>query len=217
MLGMLYHVPIKYIHEEFKRIVTFNPIALNLDMSLFINNYYFFELMENEQHPHQYTEVEKQLNNLIYDTGERERVRSFLEPVDEAGEVFLSPMAFTLFQQAGEYKEQALDIPYPPASGIANIDQKIAAAILEMKHHYPNDILDICRKIARLEYVKSIYGEFFEGTTHSRMGSFTERGVIKMRWADNTKAARLTINTTTDGYPQTIKVRDHIRKLLGVS
>src|SRR5579883_622471 len=98
MLGMLYRVPVQYIHEEFKRVITFNPIALELDMSLFVNNFYFFEWIEDEQRSHQYHEVETHLNRLIYDDMERARVRSFLEPPDEMGEVLLSPMAVTLFQ-----------------------------------------------------------------------------------------------------------------------
>jgi putative CRISPR-associated protein (TIGR02619 family) len=217
MIGMLYGVPVKYIHEKFKRVVTFNPIALNLDISLFINNYYFFEWIENEQHSHAYTEVEVQLSKRIYDDDERDRVRSFLEPVDEEGTVFLSPMAFTLFQQAGKYKEEAQEVSYPPSSGIENIDQKISASLLESKHHFTKDILAICRKIASLEYVKLIYGGFFEGTTRSRMGKFSEYGVIELSWADNKKAARLTITTTASGLAQTIKVRDKIKEILEIS
>lgn len=219
MLGMLYHVPVKYIHEDFKRVVTFNPIALELDISIFMNNYYFFEWIDDMdiQNSHQYNEVEAQLNKLIYDEDERSRVRSFLEPADELGDVYLSPMALTLFQQAGKYKEQAQEVPYPPSSGITNIDQKISPALLETKHHFPDDILAVCRKIASLEYVTLIYSGFFSGTTRSRMGKFSKCGVIEMRWADNTKAALLIIQTTADGFPQTIKVRDQIQKLLEIA
>jgi len=216
MLGMLYRVPVQYIHEEFKRVITFNPIALELDMSLFVNNFYFFEWIEDEQRSHQYHEVETHLNRLIYDDMERARVRSFLEPPDEMGEVLLSPMAVTLFQQAGNYKEISRNTPYPPSSGIANIDQKISPALLEEKHHFPDGILTACRKIARLEYVKHIEGGFFSGTTRSRMGTFHENGVIEMRWADNTKAVRLTIYTTAEGLPQTMKVRDQIQEILEI-
>lgn len=216
MLGMIYRVPVKYLHEDFMRVITFNPIALDLDLSIFINNQYFFEWIEDIQHSHQYHEVEAQLNKLIYDEDERDRVRSFLEAADETGDVFLSPMAFTLFDQAGKYMEQSQEVPYPLASGISDIDQKIASSLQEMKHHYPDDILAICKKIAALEYVKNIEGSFFSGTTRSRMGTFTERGVIHMRWADNTKAARLIIRTTAEGFPQTIKVRNHIQELLEI-
>lgn len=216
MLGMIYHVPVKYIHEEFKRVVTFNPIALELDISLFVNNYYFFEWIEDIQNSHQYDEVEMQLCKQIYDDDERSRVRSFLEPAAGTGDVFLSPMAFTLFQQAGKYKEQAQDVPYPASSEVTNIDQKISSSLLETKHHFPDGILAVCRKIASLDYVRLIQGGHFSGTTRSRMGKISAKGVIEIHWADNTKAALLTIYTTADGPPQTIKVRDQIQKLLEI-
>lgn len=217
VLGMLYQVPVQYIHEEFKRVVTFNPIALELDISIFINNFYFFKWIEDEQYAHSHNDVELQLNRLVYEEDERARIRSFLEPADQSGEVLLSPMAFTLFKKAGEYREQAVDIPMPSPSGIIDIDKKISASLLELKHHYPDDILVVCRKIANLDCVKLIHGEFFSGTTRSRMGTFNERGVIHLRWADNTKAGRLTIHTTAEGLPQTIKVRNQIQELLELS
>ena len=214
MLGMLYHIPVQYIHEEFQRVITFSPVALDFDLSLFFNNQFFFEWIEAV--PRGYEEVEAQLNKLVYEDDERNRVRSFLEPADTEGYVYISPMAFTLFDQVGKYKEQSLEDPYPPSSGIEDIDKKIAASLREMKHHYPADIVDICRKIAELEYVKHIHGDYFEGTTRTRMRKFHENGVIEMSWADGQKAARLTILTTAIGASQTIKVRDKIKEILEI-
>lgn len=36
MIGMIYQVPVKYIYEDFQTIVTFNPIAVDWDTSLFL-------------------------------------------------------------------------------------------------------------------------------------------------------------------------------------
>jgi putative CRISPR-associated protein (TIGR02619 family) len=217
LLGMLYRVPVKYIHEEFQRVITFNPVALDIDLNLFLHqNLQFFTWIEDERCNHTYEEVEAQLNRLVYDADERVLVRSFLELPDRDGQVLLAPMAATLFQRALGYKEQAQDVPDPPPSKFTGVEQKISPALREVKHNFPRDIRAVCRKIATLEYVDSIDGGSFANMTRSKMGKVFVSGVIELYWADKEKAARLTVQTTAKGYPQTIKVRDYIQKLLRI-
>ncbi|HEY1352225.1 MAG TPA: putative CRISPR-associated protein [Ktedonobacteraceae bacterium] len=216
LLGMLYRVPVKYIHEEFRRVITFNPVALDIDLNLFLNqNRQFFKWMDDDC-GHPYQDVEAQLNRLIYDADERVLIRSFLEPVDRDGQVFLAPMAKVLFRRAQGYEEQAQDVPDPPPSGIARVEQKISSALQNPKHDFPRDIHTVSQKIARLEYVKFVEAGPFANMTHSKMGKVSVSGKVELYWADKKKAARLTVHTTAEGYPQTIKVRGYIQKLLGI-
>src|SRR6266700_1922460 len=62
MIGMLYHVPVKYIYEKFQRIVPFNPMALDWDTSILLNHNKFFQWLDDE--PRSQQEVEKRLKGL---------------------------------------------------------------------------------------------------------------------------------------------------------
>jgi putative CRISPR-associated protein (TIGR02619 family) len=210
MLGMLLQVPVKYMYEGFQHLVTFNPIALSWDMSVFLDNADFFLWIEDDFRT--YYEIEKRLSGYKEDI--KGSLLAFIEPPDKDGYGLLSPMAYALFQQARQYKEQAQEEPPPPASTKTGIDEKIAESILEMKHHYLSDLPDVCRKIASLPFVDFIYSEHFERTNRSRMGTFEENGTVRVIWARADEANRLIVRTTASTFQQTIKVRDSIAELL---
>ncbi len=210
MIGMLYQVPVKYIYEQFHRIVTFNPIPLEWDTSLFLTYNWFFRWVDDEFRS--YSEVESKLKDLP----DGERIRTLLTPPDKDGYVFLSPMGDALRRRFEREVEEAAQVPYPPQVNVANIDDKIASSLLETKHHYPKNTLDTCRKIAQLPYVELITGGFFEPTALSGIRKVSEDGTIILLWADNEKAARLTVHTTAIGSPQTLKVAEKIKEILEI-
>lgn len=210
MLGMIFQVPVKYIYEEFQHLVTFNPIALSWDMSVFLDNADFFQWIEDDFRT--YHEIEKRLSN--YEEDIKGSLLAFIEPPDKDGYGLLSPMAYALFQQARQYKEQAQEEPLPPASTKTGVDEKIGEAILEGKHHYLPDLSNVCRKIASLPFVNFIYSEHFEKTNRSRMGTFEKNGTVRVIWAGTDNTNRLVVRTTASTFQQTIKVRNIIAELL---
>lgn len=210
MLGMLFQIPVKYLYEDFQHLLTFNPIALCWDISVFLDNADFFQWVEDDFRT--YREIEKRLSN--YEEDIKGSLLAFIEPPDKDGYGLLSPMAYALFQQARQYKEQAREEPLPPASSKTGIDEKIGDAILKMKHHYLPDLPDVCRKIASLPFVDFIYSEHFEPTNRSRMGTFEKNGTVRVIWTNADEANRLIVRTTARTSEQTIKVRNIIAELL---
>lgn len=210
MLGMLYQVPVKYIFESFQQIVTFNPIPLDWDTSFFLSYSWFFHWIEDElrtQH-----EVERKLQPLP----DASIIQSLLTPPDKDGYVFLSAMGIAL-QRKFEYEiAEAKLIPFPPVSTIEIASEKVANSILHEKHHFPKNLRDECLKIAAIPYVQGVIGGFFKNTTRSQMKRAYPDGTITLILADNEKAANLTIRTTAQGKPQTLKVALEISRLLGI-
>lgn len=201
MLGMLFHIPVKYMYEGFQHLVTFNPVALSWDISVFLYNDDFFQWIEEDFRT--YHEIEKRLST--YEEDIKGSLQAFIEPPDKDNYGLLSPMASVLFRQVRHYKEQAREEPLPPASTKTGIDEKISESILEAKHHYLPDLPDVCRKIASLPFVDFIYSEHFEPANHSRMGTIEENGTVRVIWANAGEANRLTVRTTARTLPQTIK------------
>lgn len=210
MIGMLYQVPVKYIYEKFQRMVTFNPIPVDWDTSLFLSYSSFFQWLDDE--PRLQREVETWLKALP----DRERVQALLTLPDQDGYIFLSPIGEALQRRFKREAEEATQVSYPPPTDEKNIDAKIASSLREVKHHYPKNIVETCRKIAQLPYVELVTGGFFEPTLLSRIGRVDEDGTILLLWADNEKAARLTIQTTAQGRPQTLKVAEKIKEILEI-
>ena len=79
MIGMIYQVPVKYIHEEFRSLVTFNPIALEWDTSIFLTYEAFFKWVDAECRTRQ--EVESYLKGHP----DRERIEALLTSPDSDG------------------------------------------------------------------------------------------------------------------------------------
>ncbi len=210
MIGMIYHVPVKYIYEGFQRIVTFSPVALDWDISLFLNYDWFFKWLDAE--PRTQKEVERYLEGFA----DRERIEALLTSPDKDGEVFLSPMGNALLRKFEDDTEKAAFVDWPPAADIENIEDKIASSLLHRKHHVIKDGLSACYKIAALNYVKQIVGGHFENTTYTRLKPISTDGTLLLLWADDTKAERLTIYTTAKGYPQTLKVAERIKEILEI-
>jgi putative CRISPR-associated protein (TIGR02619 family) len=210
IIGMLYQVPVKYIHEKFKRVVTFNPIALNWDTSLFLNYSSFFQWLDGE--PRSQSDVENWLKALP----DRERIRSLLTLPDENEDVFLSPLGDVFLQRFKQEAEEANEVAWPSLIEAENADDKIASSLKKITHHYPKDTLAACNKIAQLPYVRAIMPGNFENTTRSGIKKALEDGTILLLWADNEKAANLIVQTTGQGLPQTRKVAEKIREILEI-
>ncbi len=210
MVGMLYQVPIKYIYENFQRLVTFNPIPLNWDTSLILEYDWFFNWIDSE--PRHYDEVEKKLQ-AISDVG---MIRAFLTPPDLDGSVFLSAIGEALLRRFKRETEEAEQASWPPTAEIEKTEDKITESILKAKHHPIKGLKDICYKIAELDPVRLIIGGHFENTTLSRIKGVYDDGTIRLLWADNEKAENITIFTTAQGRAQTRKVADRIKEMIEV-
>src|SRR5258708_38558661 len=212
MIGMIYHVPVKYIYETFQRIVTFNPIALDWDTSLFLTYNWFFQWLDKEARPQR--EVEERLRTLPH--SDKGKIRTMLTLPDENGDIFLSPMGNALLQRFARETEEAEEVDWPPTVEVKNIKDKIANSIVKQGHDYPKGTKAACEKIARLPYVQSIIGDNFVNSPHSRINHTYENGIVELQWTEDGKAARLIVHTTAQGRPQTRKVAEKIREILGI-
>lgn len=208
IIGMLYHVPVKYIYEKFTRVVTLNPIALAWDTSLFLTYDWFFRWLDDE--PRRLREVEEHLREIP----EKGAILSFLTLPDTQNEVFLSPLGEVLRKKFQQESEDAALADWPADAEEQDIDAKISSSILHCRHHTITNILGACRKIAQLSWVEAIIGGHFESTTFARIKYVSDDGMIRMLWADNQKAANLTIQTTAQSRAQTLKVADKIKQVL---
>lgn len=212
MIGMLYNVPVKYIHESFQRIVTFNPIALEWDTSLFLTYSWFFKWLDGESIARKQIEVEQRLKAIP----DKEAIEALLTPPDDDGEVFLSPMGNALERRFKQESEEAENVAWPSAAKEQNIEKKIAASLLGEKHHFLHDLLPVCYKIAALDCVEEVIGGHFENAALTRIKKAYDDGTILMLWLNNNVGARLTIRTTAQGKLQTLKVAEKIKEILGI-
>jgi putative CRISPR-associated protein (TIGR02619 family) len=210
MIGMIYNVPVKYLYEDFRRVVTLNPLALDWDTSLFLTYEDFFQWLDGAGEARQYQEVEQRLKALP----DSEKIRSLLTEQDKDGYVYLSDMGEVLRRRFAQQTQEAENAPWPPEVKGVPIDDKIASSLLLSKHHPINKLLQFARKTAELPYVQEIVGGFFENTTLSRIKSSNEDGTIHLLWADNEKAQNLIISTTARGKLQTLKVANKIKEIM---
>lgn len=212
MIGMLYHIPVMYMYEHFHRVVTFDPIPLDWDTNLFFSYDSFFHWIDDDEARPRH-EVETRLKAIP----ERERVEAFLTSPDVEGNIYLSPIGEALRKRFKQETEEAEQADWPPVADIEKDADKIGASIRDVKHHFPDDTLTTCEKIAQLPWVVAVIGGNFENTTFSRLKGFNEDGTIRLLWADNDKATNLTVQTTAQGRPQTRKVAEKIRELLEIA
>ncbi len=210
MIGMIYHVPVKYLYEDFKSVVTFNPVALDWDTSLFLTYTSFFRWIEDE------LRTQKQVENYLKGYTDAEQIKTFLTSPDTDGYLYLSNMGNALYQKFLHEAEEAELTDWPPSVEIANVKDKISSSLLDSKHHPIKGILAACYKIAELTFVQEIIGGFFENTTNTRLKTNSEDGTLLLLWADDNKAERLTISTTARGKPQTLKVAQKIKEVLEI-
>jgi len=211
MIGMIYHVPVKYIYEDFQSLVTFNPIAVDWDTSLFLTYDTFFKWVDAEARTQQ--EVEKYLKEYV----DGEQIKALLTPPNKDGEVFLSDMGDALRRKFQREMEEAELVVWPPAAEIKKTEDKIASSIRDRKHHPVKGDLQMCYKIAAIDCVQEITGGFSENTTRTALKRIYPDGSILLLWADDEKAARFTIYTTSKGKPQTLKVAQKIKEILEIS
>lgn len=209
MLGMIYHIPVKYIYETFQRLVTFNPIPLDWNTDIVLANRVFFAWIDDE--PRQYDAIHSRLSALP----ERAVIETMLTPPDSDGHIFLSPMGAALYRCFVREVEATYLATWPPASK-RNSRQKIAESIRKHKHHFPRHLLDMCERMATVDAVHEIIGGNFESTTLSRIKRIDDDGNIRLLLADKDKAANITVMTTARGRSQTLKVAERLRELLEI-
>ena len=212
MIGMAYQVPVVYIYEKFKRLVTLNPIPLDWDTNFIFRCQWFFEWLDDQ--PRQYVDVEHKLQ-AFPDEPDRDRIRWFLTIPDKDNEIFLSSIGNALFRRFKVEVEEAEQSPLPEESQVENLDDKIHKSVLESKHNHPRNTITACKKIAQIPYVTDIIGRHFENTTLSRIKRFDE-GTIQLLWADNNKATNLLVLTTAKSRPQTHRIANMIRNDLNI-
>lgn len=208
MVGTIFQVPVKYIHQNFARPITFPALPVTWNTDLLLQYQDFFSWIDSE--PRQNEEVEQRIGYLP----DKDAISSLLLSPDEEGYVFLSAAGDVLWGKFRQEKEQAKFAEDPPASEIDNPMDKVHSSLQGVKHHYPKDSLKFAEKVAQIPAVESVIGGRFEHTVLKRIKSIGEDGIIRLLWADNDKAANIIVHTTAKGKAQTQKVADLIEPLL---
>jgi putative CRISPR-associated protein (TIGR02619 family) len=210
MVGMIFQVPIKYIYQDFEQPITLPALPISWNIDLLLEYESFFEWLDAE--PRQDVEVNQRLKAIL--ECDRTRILSILLPADSQGYIFLSPAGEILWKRVAQQRELAELVDDPPPSTVAVAD-KISSSLDEVKHHYPKGILAFAQKLAKLDAVEEIIGGFFEPTILRRVKKVDDDGTIRVLWADNEKAANITLRTTARGQAQTLRFCDrYIRPLL---
>ncbi len=100
LIGLLFRVPVCYIHEMFRDIITLPATPIGWDFSLIANHEEFFEWIEGDLRTK--SEVDNRLKSLGED---RERITMLL--LEEEGYTMLSPMGEAFYQAYREKIEFA--------------------------------------------------------------------------------------------------------------
>lgn len=208
MVGMIFQVPVKYIYQEFQNPVTFPALPITWNLDLLIAYDHFFNWLDGE--PRSQSEVEQRMKAISPD--DRDRIQQLLSPPDADQYIYLSPAGDILWKRLRQVREVVVE--EPPASE-REVSQKLSTSLQDTKHHYPKDTKKVAEQLAALPAVEEIIGGHFENTTFKRVKSVSDDGVIRVLWADNEKAANLTIRTTARGQVQTLQFSDrYIKPLL---
>lgn len=91
LIGLLFKVPVYYIHEAFRDIIQMPATPIGWDFSLIADYEEFFEWLEADLHTQQ--EVDNRLKGIVSD---REQITMLL--TEEEGYVMLSPMGEAFYQ-----------------------------------------------------------------------------------------------------------------------
>ncbi|MCS6908444.1 MAG: hypothetical protein RML93_11265, partial [Anaerolineales bacterium] len=208
LVGMIYGVPIKYIYEEFKELVTLKPLPISWNSNVMLEFENVFAWLDEEPR-----RVEDVIQRIAPYSLDRPPFDAFLAQPDRDGHVFLSPIGEVLWRHF-RLEVELVDAIDFPAEVAVPVEEKIAESLRKAKHHYPEGTHKVCRKIAELPYICQIVSGFFEDTASSRLKSFDDDGNIRLVWADGRKGVNLLVTTKAKGRLQTLKVAKQIQQLL---
>lgn len=205
MVGMIFQVPVKYIYQDFQKPVTFPALPITWNLDLLIEYDHFFKWLDEE--PRSQFEVDQRMKAISPD--ERDRIQQLLSSPDAEQYIYLSPAGDILWKRLRQVREVVVE--EPPASE-REASEKLSNSLQGEKHHYPKGTKEFAEQLAALPAVEEIIGGHFENTTLKRVKSVSDDGVIRVLWADNEKAANLTIRTTARGQAQAVQFCDRYIK-----
>jgi putative CRISPR-associated protein (TIGR02619 family) len=210
MVGTIFQIPVKYIYQNFKQPVTFPPLPITWNLDLLIQYDHFFAWIDEE--PRSVQAVQQRLQSIqSSDRSAIEQLLLFPDDNDGSNEIFLSAAGNILWQRIQQ--QRLIPVENPPSSDILPAD-KIANSLMGVKHHYPMGTKQFAERVASLSAVEEIIGGNFENTTNQRIKNVSDDGIIRVLWADNEKAANLTIRTTARGQAQTLQFAERFIKPL---
>ncbi len=210
MVGMIFQIPVKYIYQHFEQPITFPALPVSWNIDLLLEYEQFFQWIDEESRKQ--LEVEQRLKAIP--ELERDRIMALLLPADTEEYIYLSAAGEILWGRVKQQRQIGELLEEPSASEVDEQD-KISSSLSKVKHHYPKGILEFAQKVAKFPPVEEVIGGHFENTTMGRIKGVSDDGSIRLLWADDKKAANITIRTTARGEAQTLRFCDkYIRPLL---
>lgn len=126
-LGLIFKVPVCYIHERFREVVTLPPSPFGWDSGILLQNEAFFDWVDAELRPK--AEVESRVKALVYEP----EVRLLLEDTPD-GYTMLSPLGQAYLEAFRLELEQAQDVPIYLSSQARRELGKLEPATQERYH-----------------------------------------------------------------------------------
>jgi len=202
MIGMLTHVPVYYLHEQFRELVELPSIPIDWDISIVEDNRRFFEWIDEE--PRSSLEVENWLKA-------NPQLRTFTS-VTLDGHTLLSTVGELIY---GAYKIQDNSKPkavWPPPSEVSP-QEKIKLEGTD--HHRPKGWKDFTERIAEIAQVGIIRYDGNGDKSKKRSGVYdsdSDTGTLKVLLADEKYALPLVVETTARGEEQVDLVKEYLQR-----
>lgn len=204
MVGMVFGVPVIYIYEDFKEVVTLPSIPLEWDTSLFLEYEDFFVWLDSE--PRSRHEVEGRLKAIP----DAVKLKTFVTSIDDSEDcLYLNGIGDLLYSRFRQEREQAQAVDFPERSDVRP-DDKVHLS----QHNYSRGIVGCAERIANNPYVTAVISGEFADVAQSKIQKVNDSGQIVIIYGDGNKGCRLIVQTTARGKLQTLKVADELTKLL---
>ena len=203
MIGQALEIPVYYLFEKFSEIIELPPQPIALDLVFWLNNYLFFELLENEEYVNKADiDIDIDWNN--------EYLKSLIEENDDDPIVYLSAMG-VLFHERSRLqfaKQKTTLLSLIPQD---STEPKKKSIKLSDDHH-GNDVLKkFAEKVRQDPYVVKIVNSLdYSSYQNHPIKSTNENGLVYfvLTWTD--EGFGICIQTTGRNLIETNTIAIHL-------
>lgn len=204
LVGILFKLPVYYIHELFGEIIQLPAFPLDVDLGLIARDEPFLVWLDGE--PRRTVEVRSRLHHT------EPGVQMLL--AEEGEYTFLSPLGEALFHAYWTQRHADEAVPFPPVSSRRS-EEKLR--FVQDEPNVPRGTMAVAERLARNRYVEEVRGgEFLDAAKARVQREYQEEGRHKIRviYSDGAKGVYLTLSTTAQTAAQNTLVRRQVEEAL---